>query len=503
SAVPPLETLARRGSPPARVHALWSLRGLQALTDRAIVIALGDPHPGVRENAIRLAEARLEASGEVREKIMDLVSDPSPRVRLQVAFTIGESRRWNQAALLARIARENPDDTWIQSAVISSASEVAAEVLASVATAPGEGKGDRAGDFARRLAVVVGFQNDPARVARAIGTMVTLPDAGRALRLLDGLGEGLRLAGTTLAAADPGGRAAGLLRRARTAAVDASLPEPSRRAAVEVLGLLPYGEAAPAVVGLLAGGQPASLQQAAIGVLRAFPEPEVGATLVARFAMLAPPVRTRAIDALLERPERIEVLLRAIQRGAIPRAELSAAQGAALRRHGDPRVQELTTEVLGATNPAKRMDVQRAYLPALDLAGAADRGKSLFESRCAVCHRHAGVGLPFGPDLGGGASGGKERLLASIVDPNREVAPEFFLHAVDLKDGGTVAGIVKNETGTTLTLLQVGGVERTIARASIARRHTQRQSLMPEGLEGGLNLQDMADLIEFIANPGR
>src|SRR5437762_7004294 len=57
SAVPALETLARRNASAAtRVVALWSLAGLSALDDSIIGAALSDPHAGVRENAIRLAE---------------------------------------------------------------------------------------------------------------------------------------------------------------------------------------------------------------------------------------------------------------------------------------------------------------------------------------------------------------------------------------------------------------------------------------------------------------
>jgi len=43
-----------------------------------------------------------------------------------------------------------------------------------------------------------------------------------------------------------------------------------------------------------------------------------------------------------------------------------------------------------------------------------------------------------------------------------------------------------------------GGAETVIARANIASLQGQGRSLMPEGLEEGLQLQDMADLMEFI-----
>ena len=46
----------------ARLRALWTLRGLGALRVDQIVTALGDPSGGVRENALRLAEAEIDAN---------------------------------------------------------------------------------------------------------------------------------------------------------------------------------------------------------------------------------------------------------------------------------------------------------------------------------------------------------------------------------------------------------------------------------------------------------
>ena len=61
-------------------------------------------------------EPRLDASGELRGKVGALAGDPEPRIRLQVAFTIGESQRWDQASLLAGMVRDGADDPWIAAA---------------------------------------------------------------------------------------------------------------------------------------------------------------------------------------------------------------------------------------------------------------------------------------------------------------------------------------------------------------------------------------------------
>src|SRR5262249_1530657 len=73
----------------ARLHALWSLHGLDSLSGEDRRLAPDDPHPGVREPAVRLAEPRLAGSPGIVDKVLTLANDPDPRVRGQVALSIG------------------------------------------------------------------------------------------------------------------------------------------------------------------------------------------------------------------------------------------------------------------------------------------------------------------------------------------------------------------------------------------------------------------------------
>jgi hypothetical protein len=61
AALPALKSLAQNtGKPTGRLHALWTLEGMNQLTPDLIIEALKDPVAGVRENAIKLAELHLE-----------------------------------------------------------------------------------------------------------------------------------------------------------------------------------------------------------------------------------------------------------------------------------------------------------------------------------------------------------------------------------------------------------------------------------------------------------
>ena len=502
SAIPALEQIAMQSAfAPARVAALWSLHGLDALTDETLASVLSDAPAGVVENAIRLAESRVDRSAPLREKISQLVSHSSPRVRLQVAFAVGECRAWNQVALLARLADENLDDPWIQSAILSSAAGCGGALFDALARNLDFPRHAAALEFNRQLATMIGAQNRSADVSHVIGRLAEIRKRDVTLPLASALADGLKRAGTSLAAADSRGQLKKLLQGAPQLALDAQQPGAVRRAAIEAIGLLPYADAAPALRSLMDAKEPEPLQLAAIAALGQFHDAGVGTDLMDRYGSVNPAARARAVDALLQRPERLDALWRAFETKAIRPADLSARQRDLLRKHRDAGVRERALRLLGSPNPATREDVYRRLLPALQLSGVGARGRTTFEARCAACHQHAGLGHDFGPDLTAVRTGGKEKLLASIVDPNREVLPQHFIVSIETKDGESVGGLIRNETATTVTLRQPGGTEKTVSRAAIVSLKTLPQSFMPEGLEAGLSAQDMADLIQFIFEP--
>jgi putative heme-binding domain-containing protein len=452
----------------------------------------------VRVNALRLAESRLDASMELRERVRVLVGDPDPHVRLQLAFAIGETRAWNQAELLSRVVAENLEDTWIRSAVLSSTANCAGELLTRLAGQASLRAQPAGVDLLRQLTIVIGAQNRPADVARALDVLAGLPEPLVALPLVGALGEGLARGGTTLAKTDRGGRLRPVLTRAQALAADGAQVESLRRAAIEALAQLPYAQAAPTLLTLISATQSPALQLAAIGTLGKFRQPEVGPALLERYAGLGPVGRKAVLEAVLTRAERIHALWPAIERGVVRPQELTAAQLAALRRHADEPTRRRAVQLLGAAGTTARAQVYRDFLPALQLPGAAARGRAHFEARCAACHRYSGKGYAFGPDLDSARSGGLEKLLTSIVDPNRDVSAAYYVCQIETRDGESFGGLLKTETATTVTLLQPGGVEKTVPRAALTSLRFQSQSLMPEGLEAGMSPQDMADLLAFL-----
>ena len=114
------------------------------------------------------------------------------------------------------------------------------------------------------------------------------------------------------------------------------------------------------------------------------------------------------------------------------------------------------------------------------------------------CHRAGSEGHLLGPDLNTVKAAGKEKLLESILDPNREVLPQYVAQMIETKAGDSLVGLIAYENAAAITLREAFGKESVVPRTTIQKIQSQKQSIMPEGLEAGMTPQDMADLLEFI-----
>jgi putative heme-binding domain-containing protein len=137
--------------------------------------------------------------------------------------------------------------------------------------------------------------------------------------------------------------------------------------------------------------------------------------------------------------------------------------------------------------------------------GDAERGRRLFFHQvvaCAKCHRIEDRGGNIGPDLSViSRSSNREKLVQSIVDPSREIAPQFVTHTVETADGETWAGLLESETKDgSLTLTTAEGKGVFLPGKQVRARSTSKVSLMPEGLEQALSEREWLDLIEFLVS---
>ncbi|MDO8994288.1 MAG: dehydrogenase, partial [Daejeonella sp.] len=111
-----------------RLHALYVLEGLNALTEKIVKKSLLDSEPGVRENGIILAERYPKTS----KLLIPMVNDPSKRVALQAALSLGQFKGKKVIAALAEVIRNYGQNDWFRSAVISSEAGSSVEILNSL-----------------------------------------------------------------------------------------------------------------------------------------------------------------------------------------------------------------------------------------------------------------------------------------------------------------------------------------------------------------------------------
>jgi putative membrane-bound dehydrogenase-like protein len=496
AAIPALLALFRTGgSAIAQHHALGVLDGLGALAEAPVLAALGSSDARLREHAILYAEkliARAAPSPALVEKLSALVTDPDARVRFQLAFTVQLSPAL--APAYARLAARDQADTWISAALLSGPPAVVTDTLFPALTRD-LATAQKAAPFVAKL-VEIRAASKPAGGYAALLDFVAQP--GTSPLWLRALGDGLRRGGTTIASIDSAQKLSAVFTRAATTAADAKAAPAVRLEAIELLDVATFAQSRDALTACLSSGQPAAVQSAAIKSLAHYPAAEVTTTLLAHWADYAAPAKETALVALISREDRAMALLNAIKSGAIKPAELPAAQVQTLAHHKSPAIVALAKTTLASVIPPSRAEVTAKFQPTLNAAGDATRGQTQYLARCSACHRAAGQGIAVGPDLITVKTKGREALLTAILDPHKEVAPQYIAYDVVTKDGNAYSGIIARDDSTGLALKIMGGAEIALPRANIRGSTSSGKSLMPEGLESGMTIAEMADLLTFI-----
>ena len=139
-------------------------------------------------------------------------------------------------------------------------------------------------------------------------------------------------------------------------------------------------------------------------------------------------------------------------RSEIRSTEISPDKRQLLVNHANPRIKALAAKVLGGDLNSDRAAVVKAFQPALDLIGSAERGQSLFIKKCSQCHKLGMQGYTVGPDIVSVQNKSPSDLLIAILDPSREAQPAFTAYSVETKQGLVFNGLIVAESVNSLTL---------------------------------------------------
>mgnify|MGYP001160638218 CR=1 FL=1 len=475
AAVEPLKALVKSEAPTA-LHALGLLHGLKALDDATLKSA---SHPIVIERALALDPKLAFAVAE------------DPRLHFAQLLAAGEQEPANATITRMALALKGKN-SWHLAAVHSAPPAFAAPVFAAAL------KGSAPVSNLQPLLVTIGAENKADEVSSCLALITQQPLAAQT-ELVTALAEGLRKAGSSIEKADTAGHLADVFASAAQSAVNESAAVADRSAAIQLLGLSATAQARTALKACLSEGRPETVQTTAVTTLAKQNPKDLAALLLAHWSGFSPTARTAALSALLDRPDRAAVLLNSIDQPDAPAAkDLTAAQVQNLIQSKDVGLTALAREKLVSVIPPSRAEVAKQFAPAIDLKGDPAAGRNHFIGRCMACHVAEGMGIAVGPDMVTVKTRGRDGILAAILDPHKEVAPQYIAYTFTKKDGTLVPGIITQDDASGVTLKMMGGAQVALPRAEIQGSTSSGQSLMPEGLETGMSPQDMADLLAFI-----
>ncbi|MCA9106050.1 MAG: c-type cytochrome [Planctomycetales bacterium] len=488
-----------------RLHALATLHHLRRLTIDQLATAMRDVHPEVRRWSIRFAETRLDEPEVVRLIADRAAVEEAPVTRLQLAATLGESNDSRAIDAMVGLIEQGSAGDPIMAAVI--ASSLRRDTIEPIATRVLV-KAEAPIEIGLRDAVLRSAAGwvEPETFDRWLVDWLPGDLARTSLPLERSLGwqaiNAWQEHGRELT---PAARRwiENQLEWARGVLDDERLDAAAQRQQVTALSLIgavaeDTDDDTRRIVTNLTARTPVAVREQAMQSLRRMKSATVADEIVARWSELLPATRASVIDLLISRETWANRLTDALVDGEISVRELGPSSYDRLLRVMGPQLGD-RAQVLAASLPSPdRMAIVEQYLETAHGSGDARRGRDVFQKNCANCHRLDAVGNATGPDLAALTNRTPAALLTAILDPNQAIEDKFLQYVAETDDGLQLAGVITNETSTTITLVAADGKEVVLQRDRLLTLASTGRSLMPEGLEAEIDAAAMRDLIEFL-----
>ncbi len=517
------ELAADDANPLGRLHALWTLEGLDALPSGLILQALRASSAGVRRNAIRLAEGRFRRNPALWEDaLLRLEGDPDSKVRLQLMLTLRESPSERLRSMRDRMLLAEGGDEWFRVAAltwpepdpvrllrvasgVSEPDESGVLLLESVAALAGSGGrsfttavriAQDIKDPVRQAAMLRGLHDGaaaevrvPPDIQEAVLGFATSSDAGLRKAALQHL---IRI------------RAAKHPAWARAVVWATRIVQDEKRGAAlraDAIRLLSLGRdlgLRDIFRGAIRPGEHPAVQAAAIVALFRIDPDGSAPFLIDRWPALPPMARRAAGESLSSKVRSAGELVNALEAGSVQPWMLEFRSKRRLIMHQDSGLRERARRVLTQSEAELGATLQR-YRAALSAEPFDEsRGKRVFQSHCRDCHRLGGEGADYGPDLASVRTRPALNVLHDILLPNESIAQSYESHVVHLSHGEVAEGILHSQEAGFVALRIEGGELLRFDRGSIASIRPAQLSAMPTDLYVQIAPAEMADLVRYI-----
>jgi putative membrane-bound dehydrogenase-like protein len=530
--VPGLIKMAKNTSSElGRLHALWTLEGMGALDPSVIAEALKDPVAGIRENAIRLAEIHLPSAPQLSDVLLTLQNDPNPKVRFQLLLTLGFINTPQSSEARNKLLFEDINDKWVQIAALSAGSKTAP--LLKVVLERFRTDVPAYSSLVQRLTSMIGITGEADDIFQLIQKATAVVDTNNAkshVAILEGLSRGLknrksplmippnlqkRLIQTFFDNNSSQMRNASYhvlkvqgiteealknqsIEKALSIIKDSTQKSDRRADAIDFLSLGDPSSYENILEKLLVPQEQSVVQLAAVRTLNLVKGISVSQYIIQQWPELTPEIRDAAIRIFLGKPDRVNLLLTAMEKEVILPTSVSFGSSVGLMMQSDSTLRRRARAIFTRSQEEGKK-VNEKYQQALKLTGDPVKGRAVYARHCTICHQVRGeTGIAIGPDLGTVHNWKKEDIMANILDPNLSISAGFDLWNIELNTGESLQGIIKSETPAAITVVNNGKPDRTINRQEIKSLKTANVSAMPSGLEKNIDQQQMADLLSFL-----
>ena len=478
------------------INALYTLDAIGQLTDELLIDALDHAQPGVRRHALRLAESRFDNIRAHFREALKKVNDPSPMVRLQLAFSLGEFNDISATRALAEMAKQYLGETWLDGAILSSLGGRSSDML-NILLASEPEKIGKARGLVHRLCSAISSRMIGSEISDVIKLVEHMNDRDLQFECLNGLRAPLKSA-TRINISDA---------QLETLTLLSTEGHPELRGvATDLIRLMKLESDEERRIRLektlkeVADVQkPIDQRLVSVRSLANENDPSIATGLLAVYPGATPTVRSAILDIAFARKGFFPAIIRAMENGQLPPAVLSAVQRSALIQAGNDLTKRAKESFAKIRSPnAERI---RQYNEALTVERDTAAGQKIFNQHCATCHMAHDIGFAVGPDLTAEFRRAEETIVHDILAPSSRIVGGYETYTAEIRDGRVLSGVLAAESASSLTLSLAGGVKLDVLRKDIKSLNALDVSLMPESLGTVLKPSDVANVIAWLRQP--